>query len=84
LRVSRDELENEKVRNDVLQKENERLRTMRKKNLLNNTDTNDVNLIGSQTSSPLPQQDNNSGNNHTPEMNVTENLFTSKWTYNFT
>ncbi len=40
LRIARDELENERTRSDVLQRENERLRTLRKKNLLNNSDDN--------------------------------------------
>lgn len=38
LRTARDELENERTRGDVLQHENTRLRALRKKNLLTNTD----------------------------------------------
>ncbi|CAF1205039.1 unnamed protein product [Rotaria sordida] len=57
LRVAREELENERTRSDVLQRENERLRTLRKKILLNNTEDNLVVsaiVSRSHTNSPLP------------------------------
>ncbi|CAF3472560.1 unnamed protein product [Rotaria sp. Silwood1] len=57
LRVAREELENERTRSDVLQRENERLRTLRKKTLLNNTEDNFVVsaiVSRSHTNSPLP------------------------------
>ncbi|CAF1485543.1 unnamed protein product, partial [Didymodactylos carnosus] len=84
LRVVRDDFDSEKIRNDLLQKENERLRTIRKKNLLN---TNDINSIRSQTSSPLLYQEynnnnNNNNNHHTPENNMTESITMTKSTYN--
>lgn len=57
LRVAREELENERTRSDVLQRENERLRTLRKRTLLNNTEDNLVAsaiVSRSHTNSPLP------------------------------
>ncbi|CAM2701894.1 unnamed protein product [Rotaria socialis] len=57
LRVAREELENERTRSDVLQRENERLRTLRKKILLNNTEDNlavSAIVSRSHTNSPLP------------------------------
>jgi chromosome segregation ATPase len=57
LRAAREELENERTRSDVLQRENERLRTLRKKNLLNNTEDNllvSTMASRSHTNSPLP------------------------------
>ncbi|CAF2508626.1 unnamed protein product [Rotaria sp. Silwood2] len=57
LRVAREDLENERTRSDVLQRENERLRTLRKKTLLNNTEDNLVVsaiVSRSHTNSPLP------------------------------
>lgn len=56
-RVVREELESERTRSDVLQRENERLRTLRKKTLLNQADeTLVVSTMSSRshTSSPLP------------------------------
>ncbi|CAF3823618.1 unnamed protein product [Adineta steineri] len=56
LRVAREELESERTRSDVLQRENERLRTLRKKTLLNNTEDNlSTSTIASRshTNSPL-------------------------------
>lgn len=56
-RAVREELESERTRADVLQRENERLRTLRKKTLLNqNDETLVVSTMSSRshTSSPLP------------------------------
>jgi len=56
-RVVREDLESERTRSDVLQRENERLRTLRKKTLLNSTDENLVvstMISRSHTNSPLP------------------------------
>ncbi|CAF0904324.1 unnamed protein product [Adineta ricciae] len=56
LRMARDELEQERTRSDVLQRENERLRTSRKKNLLGNSDDP---LVSSRSHSPsLPTNSN--------------------------
>jgi DNA repair exonuclease SbcCD ATPase subunit len=56
LRAVREEVENERTRNDVLQRENERLRALRKKGLLNTEDSLVVSAIASRshTNSPLP------------------------------
>ncbi|CAM4772210.1 unnamed protein product [Rotaria magnacalcarata] len=63
LRIISDNLENERTRSDVLQRENERLRTLRKKDLLNNS--NDK-LVLSRSHSPLLPTNSNDIQSNSP------------------
>ncbi|UJR23909.1 hypothetical protein I4U23_026881 [Adineta vaga] len=64
LRNARDELEKERTRSDVLQRENERLRTSRKKNLLGNSDEP---LVLSRSHSPLLPTNSNDVQSNSPK-----------------
>ncbi len=57
LRTARDEFENERTRSDVLQRENARLRSIRKKNLLNTPD--DELIVLTNHLNDLPIDDSN-------------------------
>ncbi|CAF1275464.1 unnamed protein product [Adineta steineri] len=63
LRNARDDYEKERTRSDVLQRENERLRTSRNNNLLSNTDDN---IVISRSHSPLLPTNSNDIQSNSP------------------